>query len=132
MGDDAELERAGRAALGRPVTAQAERSRVDAVNGSGADEDAKLAAQAAGRPRSPEEIEREIEHARDRLAVTLDEIVDRVKPANVARRTGEQVRAQFVDPDTGQPRMERVVPVAGAALGLLVLVIAVKRRGKKK
>jgi hypothetical protein len=130
VGDDAELERAGRAALGRPVTAQAERIRVETVSGSGYD--GATTGRENGRPRTPEQIEAEIERARAQLAGTLDEIVDRVKPANVARRTGDQVRAQFVDPDTGQPRMERILPIAGGALGLVMIVVALKRRGRRK
>ncbi|NUU21116.1 MAG: DUF3618 domain-containing protein [Streptomycetaceae bacterium] len=92
------------------------------------------AAEAEGKSaaRSPQEIEAEIERARTNLAATLDELVDRVKPANVARRTSEKVRAQFVDSDTGAPRVERIAPVAGAAVGLVALIVLVKRRGKKK
>lgn len=122
----ADLEKAGRAALGRPVTAQAEHSRIEPANGSGA----HVAAPAG--PRSPQQIEAEIERARANLAVTLDELVDRVKPANVAKRTADQIRAQFIDPDTGAPRMDRIVPVAGGVAGILALVIVVKRRGKRK
>ncbi|MCF2532328.1 DUF3618 domain-containing protein [Yinghuangia sp. KLBMP8922] len=82
-------------------------------------------------PRTPQQIEADIEAARSNLAATLDELVDRVKPANVARRTGDKVRAQFVDPDTGAPRTERIVPVAGAFVGVVVLVALLKRRKKK-
>lgn len=120
----ADLERAGRAALGRPVTVQAKHSRVEPVNGASG-EDRKAVS------RSPQEIEDEIVAARANLAATLDELVDRVKPANVARRTSDKVRAQFVDPDTGAPRMERIVPLAGGIVGLLALVVLVKRRGGK-
>ncbi|WP_406286365.1 DUF3618 domain-containing protein [Embleya sp. NBC_00896] len=80
--------------------------------------------------RSPQQIERDIEAARANLAVTLDEIVDRVKPANVAARAMDKVRAQFIDSDTGAPRKERIVPLAGGAAGLLLLVVLVKSRGK--
>ncbi|UGQ15536.1 DUF3618 domain-containing protein [Yinghuangia sp. ASG 101] len=82
--------------------------------------------------RTPEEIEAEIERARANLAVTLDELVDRVKPANVARRTSEKVRAQFVDSETGAPRVDRIAPVAGGVVGVVVLVVLLKRRGRKK
>ncbi|WP_424642260.1 DUF3618 domain-containing protein [Embleya sp. AB8] len=82
--------------------------------------------------RTPQQIERDIEAARANLAVTLDEIVDRVKPANVAARAQDKVRAQFIDSDTGAPRMERIVPLAGGVAGLLLLVVLVKGRGRKK
>ncbi|MGW1994274.1 DUF3618 domain-containing protein [Embleya sp. NPDC001921] len=80
--------------------------------------------------RSPQQIERDIEAARASLAVTLDEIVDRVKPANVAARAKDKVRAQFIDSDTGAPRKERIVPLAGGVAGLLLLVVLVKSRGR--
>ena len=64
--------------------------------------------------RTPAEIEADIERTRARLADTVDAIAERVKPANVARRT-------FVD-DQGNLRVQRiavlVVVVAGVA-GLL-------------
>ena len=64
--------------------------------------------------RTPAEIEADIERTRARLADTVDAIAERVKPANVARRT-------FVD-DHGNLRVQRiavlVVVVAGVA-GLL-------------
>ncbi|MDI2131368.1 DUF3618 domain-containing protein [Yinghuangia seranimata] len=82
-------------------------------------------------PRTPQQIEADIEAARANLAATLDELVDRVKPANVARRTSEQIRAQFIDSDTGAPRMDRIVPVAGAVVGVLVVVGLLRRRRDK-
>lgn len=121
----ADLERAGRAALGRQVTVQAEKTRVEPVNGS-------AGAEVNAAPRTPQEIEADIERARTNLAATLDELVDRVKPANVARRTSDKVRAQFVDTDTGAPRMERIAPIAGGVVGLVVLVALLKRRGGDK
>lgn len=124
----ADLEKAGRAALGRPVTAQAEHSRVESSSGASANGSSRGPAG----PRTPQEIEADIERARANLAGTLDELVDRVKPANVARRAQDKVRAQFVDPDTGAPRMDRVGPVVGGVAGVLVLVVVLKARGRKK
>ncbi len=74
----------------------------------------------------PDAIVRDIEATRHRLAGTIDEIVDRTNPKNAARRTLERVKARFVDPD-GSPRLENIVPVAGAALGAVVLIVVVRR-----
>lgn len=71
-------------------------------------------------------IVHDIEATRDRLAATIDEIVDRTNPKNAARRTLDRVKARFVDPD-GSPRFENIVPVAGAALGAVVLIVVVRR-----
>ena len=77
---------------------------------------------AKARPRTPAEIEADIERTRQRLAVTVDAIAERVKPANVARRGVSSARAQMVD-DGGNLRAQRVAIVAvavAAAVGLLV------------
>ena len=83
--------------------------------------------------RSPDQIEADIEQTRERLAGTVNEIADRVSPANVVRRKTEGIRtfadravttakAQVVDP-RGAVRTERVVALGAtaiAAVGLLV------------
>ena len=61
--------------------------------------------------RTPAEIEADIERTRARLADTVDAIAERVKPANVARRT-------FVDND-GNLRVKRV-----AVLAVVVAAVA--------
>jgi hypothetical protein len=120
----AELERAGRAALGKPVTVTAKHSRVEPPKR--VEEEKKT----VSGPRSFTQIESEIDQARNNLAGTLDEIVFRVKPANVAKRVQDKARAQVIDPDTGQPRMERIIPAAAGVVGLVVLVTLLKRRKK--
>ena len=77
------------------------------------------------RPKSPAELEADIEVTRVRLAGTIDAIADRVAPANVARRARERLRAQFVGPD-GALRTQRVVLVAAGAA--LIVALAVWRR----
>jgi MYXO-CTERM domain-containing protein len=81
-------------------------------------------------PRSPQQIERDIEAARGRLASTVDEINERVKPANVAQRAKVRARAQVVGPD-GSVRTERVGP-AVAAVAALVLLAAWRRRRRRR
>jgi hypothetical protein len=77
--------------------------------------------------RTPEQIEQEIEQARERLSGTVEQIVTKVHPANVAQRGLNAVRAQFVEPD-GTLRTARVA-VAGS---LLVALVGLKlwRRGR--
>ncbi|WP_028811656.1 DUF3618 domain-containing protein [Streptomyces flavidovirens] len=100
--------------------------------------------------RTPAQIEADIKSRRDKLAVTLDEIGVRLHPktmvgdakARVAasvdqtagrafvavNRTVSDVKAQFVDED-GSPRLERIVPVALVAVGLVgLLALSARRR----
>ena len=72
----------------------------------------------ADRERSPAEIEAEIERTRVRLAGTVDAIADRVKPANVARRSAESAKAQLVD-SNGHPRVPRVLALSAAVAGAI-------------
>jgi hypothetical protein len=76
--------------------------------------------------REPDQIVADIEATRDRLASTIDQIVDRANPKNVARRGLESVKAHFVAPD-GSVRMENVAPVAGAVAGVIVLAVVIRR-----
>jgi hypothetical protein len=100
--------------------------------------------------RTPAQIEADIARRRGQLAETLDEIGVRVHPKTVigdtkaklastvdqtagrafvaVNRTISEVRAQFVSED-GKPRLERLVPVALAAVGLVgLLAVSARRR----
>ncbi|KRV47742.1 hypothetical protein AQ490_05015 [Wenjunlia vitaminophila] len=102
-----------------------------------------------GDTRTPAQIEADIKRKREELARTLEEIAVRAHPqtikdharvrisAAVDRSAGRayvavnravtDLRAQFLDED-GSPRMERVVPVAAAAVLLVALVRTRRRR----
>ena len=81
-----------------------------------------------GRPiRSPAQIERDIEARRQRLSGTIDEIADRVKPQNVARRKVEDVRNRITD-DEGNVRREVVAVAAGVAVVVVALIVLQRRR----
>lgn len=83
--------------------------------------------------RSPDEIEAEIEQTRERLAGTVNEIAERVKPANVIRRKTDGVRrvassgidlarTQVVD-TRGNVRTERVAALGAAAVAAFGLMV---------
>ena len=72
--------------------------------------------------RTPAEIEADIERTRARLAGTVDEIAERVKPANVARRGVESAKSQVVD-EQGNLRTTRVAVLAVAVAGAVGLVL---------
>ncbi|MDI3421304.1 DUF3618 domain-containing protein [Streptomyces luteolus] len=99
--------------------------------------------------RTPAEIEADIKRRRAQLAETLDEIGVRVHPKTVvgdakarvastvdqtlgrayvsANRAVSDVKSQFVDAE-GAPRLERVVPVALAVVGVVGLLAVARRR----
>ncbi|MGW5272467.1 DUF3618 domain-containing protein [Streptomyces sp. NPDC004044] len=102
--------------------------------------------------RTPAQIEADIISRREQLAVVLDEIGVRVHPKTIigdakakaveaadrtagrayvaVNRTVSDVKAQFVSED-GAPRLERVIPVALLAVGVVGLVVASARRRKR-
>ncbi|MFF8843179.1 DUF3618 domain-containing protein [Streptomyces sp. NPDC015127] len=100
--------------------------------------------------RTPAQIEADIVRRREQLAEMLDEIGVRVHPKTVigdakakvassvdrtagrafvaVNRAVSDVKAQFVAED-GTPRLERVVPVAVVAVGLVgLLAVSARRR----
>ncbi|MFD5187397.1 DUF3618 domain-containing protein [Streptomyces sp. NPDC058357] len=101
--------------------------------------------------RTPAQIEADIISRREQLAVVLDEIGVRVHPDTImgevkakaaeavdrtagrafvaVNRAVSDVKAQFVSED-GAPRLERVIPAALLAAGVVGLVVRSKRRRK--
>ncbi|ELS53546.1 DUF3618 domain-containing protein [Streptomyces viridochromogenes] len=101
--------------------------------------------------RTPAQIEADIKRRRASLAETLDEIGVRVHPKTIVgdakakvvsdidntlgrayvgvNRAVSDVKAKFTDED-GAPRMERIVPVALVAVGLVGLLALGARRRK--
>ena len=71
-------------------------------------------------------IEREMAQTRDRLAETIDQLVDRTSPKRVVRREVASVKATFVD-DDGNPRTENILKVVGGVVGVIVLVVVIRR-----
>jgi MYXO-CTERM domain-containing protein len=102
--------------------------------------------------RTPAQIEADIKRRREVLAETLDEIGMRVHPKTIAadakakivsnvdhtfgrafvevNKVVSAVKHEFVD-EEGSPRLERVVPVALLAAGVVGLFVARSRRRKR-
>ena len=68
----------------------------------------------------------EIEVIRDRLADTVDALIDRTNPRNVARRSLHNLRSRFVD-ETGSPRLETIVPLVGGAIAVVAGIVVIRR-----
>lgn len=76
--------------------------------------------------RGPDTIENEIEATRERLAVTIDQLVHRASPKTIARREIASVKAFFVDPNGG-PRTDNIAKLAGAVVGAVAIVVVLRK-----
>nr|WP_216652004.1 DUF3618 domain-containing protein [Nocardioides sp. zg-1308] len=72
-------------------------------------------------------LEREIEETRQRLASTIDQLAHRAHPKTIVGRQVAAVKASFVDPGTGEPRTDNILKAAGAVVGVVVLLVIVRR-----
>jgi len=63
--------------------------------------------------RDPDALVKEIERTRESLALTVDELADRVSPANVAHHALDRVREQLQRPEAR---------IAGGALAALTVI----------
>lgn len=75
---------------------------------------------------TPEELEAQIIATRERLASSVDDLAEAANPVALAESGVQRVKEWFVDPVTGV-HTDRVVKVAGAVIGLLVLRGIVRR-----
>ncbi|WP_270889761.1 DUF3618 domain-containing protein [Pedococcus sp. 5OH_020] len=86
----------------------------------------------SSRTKSVEQIEQEIAEARSRLAGTVDELHARTAPQEIARRQVESAKTKFTEATrtpTGELRTERIAALAAAAVALIGLGVARRRRG---
>ena len=72
-------------------------------------------------------LEREIEETRQRLASTIDQLAYRAHPKTIVGRQVAAVKSHFVEPDTGAPRTDNILKVAGAVVGVVVLFAIVRK-----
>lgn len=68
----------------------------------------------------------EIEHIRNRLAGTVDQLIDRTNPKNIVRRRLDDTKAHFVD-ETGSARLENIIPVVLGAVGIVGALVVIRK-----
>ena len=78
--------------------------------------------------RDPDALVTEIDRTRESLARTIDQLADRVSPANVARRALEGVREQLERPEA---RIAGGAVAALAVLGVLGVTAYLIRRRRR-
>ena len=76
--------------------------------------------------RTKQQIEADIVATRARLASTVDELVDRAHPKNVAKRQVEQAKAQVFD-EAGQLRTQKLAAVSGAVITVVTVLLLIRR-----
>jgi adenylate kinase len=94
---------------------------------------AEQRADGAGLPDDPEALEKIIDARRKHLAATVDELVVRAHPKEIARRTtadAKQRARTFVSDEQGQLRYERVGAIVAGVVVLVVLVVVRRRAGR--
>ena len=72
-------------------------------------------------------LEREIEQTRQRLASTIDQLTYRANPKTIVGREVASVKSHFVDPETGAPRTDNIIKVAGSVVGAIVLLVVIRK-----
>jgi adenylate kinase len=91
-------------------------------------------ADGAGLPDDPEALERIIDARRRRLAETVDELVVRAHPKEIARRTTADAKQRaigLVTDEQGDLRYERIAAAAAAVVLVVVLVVVRRRAGRR-
>jgi Protein of unknown function (DUF3618) len=76
---------------------------------------------------SAADIEAGLDATTERLAASIDELVNRLSPDRLAARSVSRVRTLVVTP-SGRPRAEVVGAAVGALIGVAVLVWRSRRR----
>ena len=72
-------------------------------------------------------LETEIEATRERLASTIDQLVYRAHPKTIASRQAASLKGHFVDVQTGQPRTDNILQVAGGVVGVVVVFALIRK-----
>jgi hypothetical protein len=75
----------------------------------------------------PSDIEREIEETRERLAGTIDQLLYRSSPKTIVSREIAQVKAHYVDAETGQPRTDNILKTAGLVVGVIAVFVVIRK-----
>jgi len=68
----------------------------------------------------------EIDVIRDRLADTVDALIDRTNPKNIARRGLADLKGRFVD-ETGSPKLGTILPLVGGTIAVVAGIVVVRR-----
>lgn len=71
-------------------------------------------------------IEREIEETRERMAQTIDQLLYRSHPKTIVSREVAQVKAYYVDAETGEPRTDNILKTVGVVGGVIAAFAVIR------
>ncbi len=74
-----------------------------------------------------DDLAREIEETRERLAVTIDQLLYRSSPKTIVSREVASIKGHYVDAATGEPRTDNILKTVGGVVGTIVLFVVVRR-----
>ncbi|WP_323791567.1 DUF3618 domain-containing protein [Nocardioides sp.] len=74
-----------------------------------------------------DDLAREIEETRERLATTIDQLLYRSSPKTIVSRQVADIKAHYVDVTTGEPRTDNILKTVGGVVGTIVLFVVVRK-----
>lgn len=72
-------------------------------------------------------LAREIEETRERLATTIDQLLYRSSPKTIVSREVAAIKAYYVDATSGEPRTDNILKTVGAVVGTIALFVVVRK-----
>lgn len=74
-----------------------------------------------------DDLAREIEATRERLAVTIDQLLYRSSPKTIVSREVASIKGFYVDATTGEPRTDNILKTVGAVVGTIAVFMLLRR-----
>lgn len=74
-----------------------------------------------------DDLAREIEETRERLATTIDQLLHRSSPKTIVSRQVADIKAYYVDTTTGEPRTDNILKTVGGVVGTIVFFVVVRK-----
>ncbi|CAN5117529.1 hypothetical protein BH09ACT12_BH09ACT12_19520 [soil metagenome] len=74
-----------------------------------------------------DDLAREIEETRERLATTIDQLLYRSSPKTIAKREVASIKGYYVDAATGEPRTDNILKTVGGVVGTIVLLVVIRK-----
>ena len=74
-----------------------------------------------------DDLAREIEETRERLATTIDQLLYRASPKTIVSREIAAIKGHYVDVTTGEPRTDNILKTVGGVVGTIVLFVVIRK-----